>query len=197
MRADTGGSFSTAVVQAGGHHPWTEQARSCREGMTLAAHPSLPPFIIHIPIYASMDPHTDHPLSTHPPIQLFILSPPTHHPPSTHPPSFYTHPSIHPPPTHPPIYPLVPTRSSHMSCPHLPHMALVQGHAPLWRGKGLRRWQRPRGWCWPVTAWVVSGVKLEWPEPTPLRSASVQSLWAHALRKYRPRADPFVRGSRK
>lgn len=104
MRADTGGSFSTAVVQAGGHHPWTEQARSCREGMTLAAHPSLHPFIIHIPIYASMDPHTDHPLSTHPPIQLFILSPPTHHPPSTHPPSFYTHPSIHPPPTHPPTH---------------------------------------------------------------------------------------------
>ena len=135
--------------------------------------------------------------STHPAVHTFT----TTHPPSFHPLTHYPYTLIHPstlhPPTHPPVYPLVPTRSSHMSCPHPPHMALAQGHARQWWAKGLRRWQRPRGWCWPIMAWVVSGVRLEWSEPTPLRSASVQSLWARVLQKYRPRADPFVRGSRK
>ena len=199
------GPFSTAIVQAGGHNTLDdEQACSCRERMTLSTHPSLHPFIIHIPIYASLHPPTNHPLSTHPPIQLFILSyshPPTHHPsihPPTQPPTILLYASIHPTSIHLPIHlPLVPTRSSHVSCPHPPHMALAQGHAPQWWRKGLRRLQRPRGWCWPFTAWVVSVVRLEWPGPMPLRSASVQSLWACVLQKYRPRADPFVRGSRK
>ena len=106
------GPFSTAIVQAGGHNTLDdEQACSCRERMTLSTHPSLHPFIIHIPIYASLHPPTNHPLSTHPPIQLFILSyshPPTH-PPSFHPPTYSAthHPSIciHPSNLHPPIHP--------------------------------------------------------------------------------------------